>query len=157
MALCLSLLTGCGFQLRGVGADAEHVQPLRLAFERADLPLARRVAEALTDAGVPTHGTAATPLARVVDISESRRGRSLTQGIQVAEYELMVQLTLYIEAADGAQILAPTTLSAHRVYVRDTVNLLTNETEEAVLWDELRADVAQQVVRMLATNLKRAS
>jgi outer membrane lipopolysaccharide assembly protein LptE/RlpB len=39
------------------------------------------------------------------------------------------------------------------VYEREQENLLTNEAEEEVLWDELRRDVAAQLVAAVAVQL----
>ena len=89
--------------------------------------------------------------------NEERRGRTLTRGIQVAEYELTVELAFEVLDATGTQLHPAQRLAASRVYSREQENLLTNEAEEDVLWDELRRDVAAQLAAAIGVQLSSAA
>lgn len=151
------LLSGCGFHLRGEAARAT-LPPVQLQIDRARTPLAAAVAGAIRDAdidvrGEPPAGAAGIWRVRVTDQQEERRGRTLTRGIQVAEYELTVALDFVVLDAQGNELHPAQRVSASRVYEREQENLLTNEAEEDVLWDELRRDVAAQLVSAVAVQL----
>ncbi len=157
-ALVCLLASGCGFQLRGEDLrQGRTLPPVQLQIDRARTPLATAVAGAIRDADIeraPVAGSAPPAWrVRIFDQEEHRRSRTLTRGIQVAEYELTVGLDFEVLDAAG-QALHPTQrLSASRVYEREQENLLTNEAEEEVLLDELRRDVAAQLVAALSVQL----
>ena len=112
--------------------------------------------------GAAAEGAADSVLARpwrvrVSEQNEERRGRTLTRGIQVAEYELTVELAFEVLDATGTQLHPAQRLAASRVYSREQENLLTNEAEEDVLWDELRRDVAAQLAAAIGVQLSSAA
>jgi outer membrane lipopolysaccharide assembly protein LptE/RlpB len=109
----------------------------------------------MRDADIATAAAGSAPQwrVRVSDQQEERRSRTLTRGIQVAEYELSVALDFEVLDAAGNALHPTQRLSASRVYEREQENLLTNEAEEEVLWDELRRDVAAQLVAAVAVQL----
>jgi LPS-assembly lipoprotein len=151
-----SLASGCGFQLRGEPLRAAGALPaVQLQLDRARTPLATAVAGAMRDADIATAAAGSAPQwrVRVSDQQEERRSRTLTRGIQVAEYELSVALDFEVLDAAGNALHPTQRLSASRVYEREQENLLTNEAEEEVLWDELRRDVAAQLVAAVAVQL----
>ena len=184
LLLVLSLQAGCGFHLRGEGGVATAARPLpavQLQIDRARTPLAAAVASAISSADIRVVGAASTTQAapgnaagapaapagdanlelpwrvRISDQNEERRGRTLTRGIQVAEYELTVALEFEVLDAGGTPLHPTQRLAASRVYSREQENLLTNEAEEDVLWDELRRDVAAQLAAAVGMQLSSAA
>jgi LPS-assembly lipoprotein len=152
-ALAVTLLilggAGCGFHLRGAGADAT-VGAVYVAVARG-VPLARELERAL-----------AQPPNRVVDVRseaelvadlaeqiESRRTVSVTDRGRSAEYELEIALRFSVLAPDGAELVPERTIAARRTYRIDRANLAATEQEEALLRRELTLDLVQQVVRSL--------
>jgi LPS-assembly lipoprotein len=156
LVLLGAFTSGCGFQLRGEPLRAAGTLPaVQLQLDRARTPLGTAVAGAMRDADIATaaEGTVPQWRVRVSDQQEERRSRTLTRGIQVAEYELSVALDFEVLDAAGNALHPTQRLSASRVYEREQENLLTNEAEEEVLWDELRRDVAAQLVAAVAVQL----
>ena len=165
-------------------AESVQLPPVQLQIDRARTPLAAAVANAISNAdirvvgadpagggaagessaggGAAAEGAADSVLARpwrvrVSEQNEERRGRTLTRGIQVAEYELTVELAFEVLDATGTQLHPAQRLAASRVYSREQENLLTNEAEEDVLWDELRRDVAAQLAAAIGVQLSSAA
>ena len=163
----------------GNAAAAAQLPAVLLQIDRARTPLAAAVVSAMGSAdirlvgagtgagegegegeGVTGAASTTTQLpwrVRVREQHEERRGRTLTRGIQVAEYELNVALEFEVLDEGGAPVHAAQRLAASRVYSREQENLLTNEAEEDVLWDELRRDVAAQLAAAVATQLSTAA
>lgn len=144
--LFVSLLAaGCGFHLRGGGT----VAAVAASYDVPAHPIAIAVGERL---GARLDATAAGGVVdvRFSNLEEGRRARTLTAGIQAAEYELWASLRL--EAARGGDVVLPArTLRVRRIYVRDPANLLGNEAQEDVIREDLRADLAEQALRILET------
>ena len=143
-------LAGCGFHLRGQEASLARLPPVELELRDARAPLGRAVLSAFAQHGVTTASKDAALRVHVTQQREERRSRTLTRGIQVAEYDLNVELRYELYDSKGQLVLPEQRLFATRVYARDASNLLTNETTEDLLWQELRADIAQQLVGALA-------
>jgi len=144
LLLLVATVSGCGFQLRDGGIT---LPPLVDRYDVPEHPLAMAVSERL-QARKP--GAAAGSGIDVLfsEFEETRRARTLTAGIQAAEYELAASMRL--EARRGDDVLLPArTLRVRRVYVRDPANLLGNEAQEDVISEDLRADLAAQAIRML--------
>lgn len=150
ISLSLLAAAGCGFHLRGQQAGIAKLPPLELELRDARAPLGRAVLSAFAQNGVTTVTKEAALRIHVTQQREERRSRTLTRGIQVAEYDLNVELRYELYDSKGQLLLPEQRLFATRVYARDPSNLLTNETTEDLLWQELRADIAQQLVGALA-------
>lgn len=165
----------------GNATAARQLPAVQLQIDRARTPLAAAVASAISSADIRVVGVGATAQpssasaagaaalpageanaelpwrVRISGQNEERRGRTLTRGIQVAEYELTVALEFEVLDAAGAPVHATQRLAASRVYSREQENLLTNEAEEDVLWDELRRDVAAQLAAAVGVQLSSAA
>lgn len=143
-------LGGCGFALR---------QPRSVPFERiAFIGFApRSPMEAALRAALPASvHVAATPapaqlVLRVLDDRTDRTVVASTAAGQVRELRLHVTLKLQLEAPDGRIRLPATLLEQTRDISYTETSALAKETEEAQLLAAMRADLAQQVLRVLAT------
>ena len=136
--------------MRGQDASARNLPPLQVELRDARSPLGRAVLNAMARNHIVTDAKDAQLRVHVTGQREERRGRTLTRGIQVAEFDLNVELRYELFDGKGQLVLAEQRLVATRVYTRNAVNLLTNETTEDLLWQELRVDVADQLVAALA-------
>lgn len=151
-AACLALLAlaGCGFALR---------QPQDVPFERlAFIGFAPRAPmEAALRQALPAnvHLTTAPAQAQIVlRVLEDRITRTMvasTAAAQVRELRLRLVLRLQLEAPDGRIRLPATLLEQTRDLSYTETRALAKETEEAQLLAAMRADLARQVVHMLAT------
>lgn len=140
-------------------AAAQSLPPVELRIDRARSALGEAIDRALRSGSVAIAAAGSGATAYRIDVSdqhEERRSRTLTRGIQVAEYELIVTCDLVVTGADGTPLAPRQRLAASRVYAREQENLLTNEAEEDVLWAELRRDVAEQLVIAVGTQIRAA-
>jgi len=145
-----SLLSGCGFQLR---------QPPRLGFERIALvgfaarsPMAEELRRQLGAVArvVDTPGQAQVVL-QALDDARERSVVASTAAAQVRELQLRVKLNFRASTSGGRELIPRTELLLSRdLSYRETV-ALAKEAEEADLFREMQADVAEQVLRRLAS------
>lgn len=150
-ALLVVALAGCGFHLRGAGPGGaglpvtflqnngvgnEFVVDLRRALRSADAELAAdpAVAEAvLTISGE----------------NRSRRVLSVGANGKVQEYELHYAVTFSISDASGTELLPARTASQTRAYAFDETDVLAKQSEEGLLYRDMRRDVIGEILRRL--------
>lgn len=143
-----ALLSACGFQLR---------RARTMPFASIYLPaiggeLGTRIRQGLQDSGVEIVPDVKQAEVRL-DIAVAGRDReilSLSGAGKVREYEIIQRIRFALYAADGSVRLAPVTLEARRDYTYDDALLLAKEQEEALLWQDIDADLARRVLDRLA-------
>jgi len=150
--LLVTLLAGCGFQLRGSAAWPEtlarlHVggPELRLDFERVLRPALR--ARGATLVASPEPGTARI---EVVGYNEERRLLSAAAGSEKREYELWLSVRYRVVPADGGDATLSRVV-ARRDYLLQPDEVTGALTEERRLRAALLDEAAQALVRQLAT------
>jgi LPS-assembly lipoprotein len=65
-------------------------------------------------------------------------------------YMFRYELSFHVLGSDGTKWLEPATVRATRDYLFDPSRVLARESEEQHLWDTMRRDVVQQIVRRVA-------
>lgn len=143
-----ALLSACGFQLR---------RARTMPFASIYLPaiggeLGTRIRQGLQDSGVEIVPDVKQAEVRL-DMAVAGRDReilSLSGAGKVREYEIIQRIRFALYAADGSVRLAPVTLEARRDYTYDDALLLAKEQEEALLWQDIDADLARRVLDRLA-------
>lgn len=154
---CLMLLlSACGFQLRGTGAPALEVEQVTVTGTAPDLM--DEVEDTLKTIGV-TVDSGGEPEYRINILNESltRRAVASSATITVSEYEVRVVALFSIEAADGSTLIPSSELVAERVYSFDATNFVSNTEEEALLIEEMRQDIAGQLLRRFSASLRNSS
>lgn len=145
-----TLLAGCGFQLR---------RPPPMPFARIALqgfeprsPLAEALRRALRDVA---EVVAAPQQAQVVLVAmQDRTDRSIVASTatgQVRELQLRLQFGFRVVSPDGTTLAAPAQLVLARDMSFSETAALAKELEEAQQLREMRADIASQVLRRLAS------
>lgn len=144
------LLSGCGFQLRGMSTDMVNLQELRIESRDTFSELHQGVQQALEDNGVRI--TSSAPY-RLQLLSEDRQrvAVSYTSRSAPAEYELTNNLRFQISDTQGRALVGPETLTARRVFVTDRDNITGSNEEEALLQTELRRDLIRQMLFRLSS------
>lgn len=144
------LLSGCGFQLRGMGTDRVNLQELQVESPDSYSELHQGVTQALEDNGVRI--TRGAPY-RLQLLSEERQrvAVSYTSRSAPAEYELTNNLNFQISDTRGRALVGPETLTARRVFVTDRDNITGSNEEEAQLQMELRRDLIRQMLFRLSS------
>lgn len=159
--LGLAALPGCGFRLRG-SALALPFQSLRLAG-LSDGALARSLKPLLAGSNVrvvdaPAAGTpppdGPAPDADVVlEILEDRRERAVvgtTAAGQVREIQLRVRVRVRLRHAAGRELIGETELLEERDLSFTETQVLGKQAEEDLLYREMQAALAAQVMRRLS-------
>ena len=146
-------LSGCGFQLRGSGG--EYNMPFKsiyLAFPETsalgtELRRNLRGGDMVVVADDPAKAEA-----RFEVLSENRGKAILSLNSQgrVREYLLTYTLAFRVLDAKGGELLGPTEISLKRPLTFNETQVLAKESEEALLYRDMQADLVQQILRRLA-------
>lgn len=146
LGLALSL-AACGFQLRGNAAlpfDSVYVeggQDIAIDLQRAIRPTTTKVVERPQDAQ-----------AVVQILSETREKRilGLNNAGRVSEFRLLYRVSFKVTNASGSELLSPQQIELRRDITFNDNQTLAKESEEALLYRDMQADVVQQIFRRMS-------
>ncbi|EXJ09378.1 MULTISPECIES: LPS-assembly lipoprotein LptE [Nitrincola] len=146
--LCLLTLmvSGCGFHLRGSYSVSDELSHVSIVSESVSPAMVRAVTQAMTLNGVEVLPEADIQLL-LKNQSDIRRTVSLTRLARSSEYELRTVIHLSVVDRDGNELLPERTLYAERVYSIDPDNITATETQEIILKEQIRRELAQQIMR----------
>jgi LPS-assembly lipoprotein len=151
-ALLASTLTACGFQLRG--SNGSYTMPfhsLYMTFPDTSA-LGTELKRNLRAGAVVIADKPEEAEAQFVVLSENR-GKSilsLNSLGRVREYLLTYTLTFAVRDAKGVELLPATEITLRRNMAFDETQVLAKESEEALLYRDMQADLVQQIMRRLA-------
>ncbi len=155
LALALTL-SACGFHLRG--SDGSFTLPFATLY--INLPEASPLAidfkrNVRANGGteiVNEKGLADGVIDVLVDPDKTRTKTilSLDSNGRVREYQLGYTITFRVIDKNGVQLLAPTNISLNRPITFNESQLLAKETEEALLYRDMKTDMVQQMLRRIA-------
>lgn len=150
LALAGGVLAGCGFQLR---------QPPRMGFGRIAMtgfeprsPMAQELRRQLSTVArvVDSPGQAEVVL-QVLDDVRERSVVATTAAAQVRALQLRLKFNFRASTPGGRELIPRTGLLSARDLSYSETAALAKEIEEAELFREMQADVAEQVLRRLAS------
>jgi LPS-assembly lipoprotein len=146
-------LPGCGFQLRG--SDGSYTMPFRSIYVGFpdNSALGTELRRNLRAGGQVTIAeTPAAAEAQLVPLGENRGKQilSLNSLGRVREYLLTYTLSFTVRNAQGVELLPATEISLRRNMAFDENQVLAKESEEALLYRDMQADLVQQIMRRLA-------
>ncbi|HEU4850661.1 MAG TPA: LPS assembly lipoprotein LptE [Telluria sp.] len=155
-ALALALAS-CGFQLRG--SNGQYDMPftsIYLGFPETS-PLGVELKRNLRGgkAVVVDDITQADAALEVLSEHRNKQILSLNSQGRVREYLLLYTLVFRVRDNKGGEILPPTEITLKRNISFNESQTLAKESEEALLYRDMQADLVQQIMRRLAA-LKRA-
>jgi len=151
--LVASATAGCGFQLRG--SNGSYTMPFHsiyLGFPDTSA-LGTELKRNLRATGQVDIADKATDAeAQFVLLGETRNKAilSLNSLGRVREYLLTYTLTFAVRDAKGAELVPATEISLRRNMAFDETQVLAKESEEALLYRDMQADLVQQIIRRLA-------
>jgi LPS-assembly lipoprotein len=151
-AAVATALPGCGFQLRG--SNGSYTMPFRSIY--VGFPdtsgLGTELKRNLRAGGVTITDKATDAEAQLAVLRENRAKQilSLNSLGRVREYLLTYTLTFAVRDAKGAELLPATEISLRRNMAFDETQVLAKESEEALLYRDMQADLVQQIMRRLA-------
>jgi LPS-assembly lipoprotein len=150
-ALGSAVLASCGFKLRAaqpMAFTSIAITPENSAGVAGDL--ARYFGNMKRPAVTPK---GQTPPEVILDILQELRQKTVV-GVNasglVREFQLRLQLRFRLRTPGGEELLAPTQLEQTRDISFNESVVLAKESEEALLYRDMQADILQQVLRRLA-------
>jgi LPS-assembly lipoprotein len=152
IVLMLTLLLGaCGFHLRGQGAFALPFQMLYVKSANDYAPFITELKRAIEVNGVQITDTPDQAQLTLQIVSEvtDRQILSLSGGGRVREYRLQYRISLRAYDQKQQDWLAPEEVTLRRDFSYDDTQVLAKEQEEALLYQNMRSDAVQQILRRL--------
>jgi len=151
LAAAALALASCGFQLRGV------VQmEIGSLYMSADVPsqVATEIRRSLAGSATRLAATPADAEAHLRILGESRDKTifTLTGAGRVNEYQLRLQVRYQLTAPGTEEpLIEPATIDVRRVVTYSESAPLAKELEEQLLFRDMQADAAGQILRRVAT------
>lgn len=149
-------LAGCGFQLRQAPDFAFDAIAIR---SQPNSPVAAELRRSLAidptlrvlpaDAGPVT-----APAAVVLELVQEQREKvvvGLNASGQVREFQLRTRLRFRVSTPQGRELIPETELLQQRDISFNEAAVLAKESEEALLYRDMQADLVQQLMRRLGT------
>jgi LPS-assembly lipoprotein len=152
--LVASTAAGCGFHLRG--SDGSYTMPFHsiyLGFSDTSALGTELKRNLRATNQVVIADKAADAEAQFVLLGESRNKSilSLNSLGRVREYLLTYTMSFTVRDAKGVELVPPTEISLRRNMAFDETQVLAKESEEALLYRDMQADLVQQIIRRLAS------
>ena len=153
-------LSSCGFHLKGALALPSGIQSVYVQAGDPLSPLKQDIEQNLRANAIEVVTEASPSSASIVIVGDSvqREILSVNERARVSEYLLRYQATVQINAgsADAQRELMPQSqFELSREYSFDERQALGAAQEEEIITGELRADMAQLILRKLAVQAKR--
>ena len=146
LLLMTSLLTACGFQLRGkmdLNSDLS-----RIAVAGSDIQYVRDLSKALNNNGIAVIDTAAYRLKLLQVERQTSNQTQPTAGRH--ERQLTLTVTYQLETNDGLPLFGPMPLSNSRYISYDQNQTNAAESEENIAFKELTQELIYTTVRRVA-------
>ena len=153
-----SCLIGCGFQLKGTGSSGQSIGlqglELRLVSVQPQSDLTREVSRELSNAGAVLTDDVDPALQLTLQTEQFiQRNVSLTAQARAAELELTLSVDFVFEQTEQDPTDARATVS--RQMLNDPRNIVGKTEELRLLREEMRRDLAAQIVRRIGHSLNR--
>ncbi|QEY75311.1 LPS assembly lipoprotein LptE [Pseudomonas denitrificans (nom. rej.)] len=142
-----SVLSACGFQLRGLGDTNFALKEIDVSARNAYGDTVTQLKQVLEGSGVKVVSRAPYHLILAREDVTSR-SVSYTSSARSAENELTNTLSYEIRGTDNLLLLA-NQVQVRKVYVQDENNLIGSDQEAQQIRTEMRRDLVQQMVTRL--------
>lgn len=151
------LIGGCGFQPRGGEADVRLQripQPLKITGIGRYSALHQALRRQAGIAGLATAapGENAAAILHITDRKRTRRVLSLDDRNKAVEYELELSVRIRLQQ-DGVTRVEPQLVRVLRILYRPTTAVLGGNREESLLREDMREDLAEQVLQRIANQI----
>jgi len=150
MLVIATMLAGCGFKLRGQAAlpfESVYIETGGFSLLGAEL---RRVIRAGGKTRIADQPEDAEVILRIVGEQQEKHVLSLSIGGKVREFELRYRLAYRLLDRAARDIVPPGQIELRRDLTYDDTQVLAKESEEALLYEDMKSDAVQQMLRRLA-------
>lgn len=143
-------LVGCGFHLKGTNLTTAPVaySKMRLVLPNNTEELQEKLAVYLGATGIQLSENPDAYVLRVLDYTPQRHELNG----KLVETLLRMTVTFRIEDAQGQPVTEPRTITASRSYQYNVETVNTDDQEQKYLNQVIIDDLAQQIVRQIASN-----
>ena len=143
-------LIGCGFHLKGMNPTTAPVaySKMRLVLPNNTEELQEKLAVYLGATGIQLSENPDAYVLRVLDYTPQRHELNG----KLVETLLRLTVTFRIEDAQGQPVTEPRTITASRSYQYNVETVNTDDQEQKYLNQVIIDDLAQQIVRQIASN-----
>jgi LPS-assembly lipoprotein len=152
----LAVLSGCGFHLRGASSIAlpPALSTLRVTMGGAGYPQllveVRNALLALGDVRLTDDVSASVPVLQLHSESSTSQVLAIDSSGRISAYLLNYRVNYSLIGADKKPLLQNQSVKLQREYGFDRLNVIASEKQSEFLQNEMRRDVAQQILRRLA-------
>ncbi len=151
---CLALLAGCGFALRGTGgvAVSDEWRSMYLVTNNPNSEFSREIRARFAANGIQWAEQEEDANYQVVLGPEhfNQRNLSLNSEARAAEFELTMSATFSVRDRQNKLVMPDTTANVLKQMENDPRNVVGKAEEIRILKSEMRAELAQQIMRRIA-------
>lgn len=150
IALVATMLSSCGFQLRGQVAipfQSIHVESPGYSAFVNDL---ERAIRSSSGTGIVTNRGDAEAVLRILSERQEKVILSLSSAGRVREFELRYSVAYRLTDKASVDLAPPGEIRLRRDMTYDDTQVLAKESEEALLYRDMRNDAVQQMLRRLS-------
>ena len=143
-------LTGCGFHLRGSAQLPFKTLNIALPESSALRASMARTITSASETQIVDDPRQAQAVLTVLGDEQAKRILSLNSAGRVREYELVRKFTFQVTDNAGQSLVPRGQIVMRRDLTFDDDQVLSKESEEALLWRDMETDLLQQLLRRLA-------
>jgi len=154
LILSTSLLTSCGFHLRGSRALPDSASPMYIAAGETNL---RDNLEQVMDASgveLVDEKAQARLVLRVLSETQDKRTLSVDNRGKVVEYELHYQVQFDGVDAKGISVIPRQSVDLVRSFLNEDIEVLGKQEEAQLLREDMENEMANRLVFRLRAQLK---
>jgi LPS-assembly lipoprotein len=152
IVLTLTLLAGCGFELRGNVDIAEPIKNLKLTGKNRG-PIVEQIKRSfkLYQINVAEITDSTAYELAFIEIKEDERSVGYDAQARTSEYELTMVVEFTLLNNEGLTLIPPRKVYAEKIYYNNPNNVIAADNEKALLLQDLRTQLAVSIVNQLAT------
>ena len=149
LAATALLVAGCGFQLRGTAPLPFESVFVRASSSSQFANQLKRAVRSGSGTRVADRPEEAQVILQVLNELQEKQILSLTGGGRVSEYQLRYRVSFRLTDAKNREHIPATEILLKRDYSYNDDQALSKDSEEALLYKDMRNDAVQQLVRRL--------
>jgi len=145
-------LSSCGFQLRGqvsIPFQTLYVETPSFGYSAFANDLERAIRSG-SQTRIVTNREEAEAVLRIIGEVQEKQILSLSSAGRVREFELRYRVAYRLTDKSAIDLAPPGEISLRRDMTYDDTQVLAKESEEALLYRDMKADAVQQMLRRLS-------